>query len=161
MMDGDTVAAISTPIGEAGIGIVRLTGPDAIRIASRLFRSARGASLETVPTHTLHYGRIVIDDRPIDEVLVSVLRAPRTYTREDVVEINCHGGVVATRAVLDAVLAAGARMAERGEFTKRAFLNGRISLDQAKAVLDVVRARTALGLEAAVDRLAGRFSDAL
>jgi len=160
-MNGDTVAAISTPIGEGGIGIVRLTGPDAIDIAARLFRSARGVSLETVPTHTLHYGRIVAAGRSVDEVLVSILRAPRTYTREDVVEVNCHGGVVATRAVLDAVLAAGARMAERGEFTKRAFLNGRISLDQAKAVLDVVKARTALGLEAAVDRLGGRFSDAL
>jgi tRNA modification GTPase len=160
-MDGDTIAAISTPIGEGGIGIVRLTGPDAMDLADGLFRSARGISLRAAPSHTLHYGRIVVDGRPIDEVLVSVLRAPRTYTREDMIEINCHGGVVATRAVLDVVLTAGARMAERGEFTKRAFLNGRISLDQAKAVLDVVRARTELGLEAAVDRLGGRFSGAL
>ena len=160
-MDGDTIAAISTPIGEGGIGIVRLTGPDSIALVDELFRSPRGVALRDVATHTLHYGRIVVDDRTVDEVLVSVLRAPRTYTREDVVEINCHGGGVASRAVLDAVLHAGARMAERGEFTKRAFLNGRISLDQAKAVLDVVRARTALGLEAAVDRLGGRFSDAL
>jgi len=156
-----TIAAVSTPLGEGGIGIVRLTGPDAIGIAGGLFRSARGEALRDAPSHTLHYGRIVVGDRPIDEVLVSVMRAPRTYTREDVVEINCHGGVVATRVVLDAVLAAGARMAERGEFTKRAFLNGRISLDQAKAVLDVVQARTVLGLEAAVDRLGGRFSGAL
>ncbi len=160
-MDEGTVAAVSTPLGEGGIGIVRLTGPDAIGIVAGLFRSARGDALQDAPSHTLHYGRIVVGDRPIDEALVSVMRAPRTYTREDVVEINCHGGIVATRAVLDAVLAAGARMAERGEFTKRAFLNGRISLDQAKAVLDVVRARTVLGLEAAVDRLGGRFSDAL
>jgi len=160
-MDGDTIAAISTPIGEGGIGIVRLTGPEAIELAAGLFRSARGDTLREAPTHTLHYGRVFVDGRPIDEVLVSVLRAPRTYTREDIVEINCHGGVVATQAVLDAALAAGARMAERGEFTKRAFLNGRISLDQAKAVLDVVQARTALGLEAAVDRLGGRFSVAL
>ncbi len=160
-MDDGTIAAISTPLGEGGIGIVRLTGPDAIDIAGRLFRSARGDSLRDAPTHTLHYGRIVVADRLIDEALVSVMRAPRTYTREDVVEINCHGGIVATRAVLDAVLSGGARMAERGEFTERAFLNGRISLDQAKAVLDVVRARTVLGLEAAVDRLGGRFSSAL
>jgi tRNA modification GTPase len=160
-MDDGTIAAISTPLGEGGIGIVRLTGPDAIGIVDGLFRSARGDSFEDAPTHTLHYGRIVVGDRPVDEVLVSVMRAPRTYTREDVVEINCHGGIVATRAILDAVLSGGARMAERGEFTKRAFLNGRISLDQAKAVLDVVRARTILGLEAAVDRLGGRFSDAL
>jgi tRNA modification GTPase len=160
-MDDGTIAAISTPLGEGGIGIVRLTGPDAIGIAGGLLRSARGDSLDAAPSHTLHYGQIVVADRPIDEVLVSVMRAPRTYTREDVVEINCHGGIVATRAVLDAVLAAGARMAERGEFTKRAFLNGRISLDQAKAVLDVVQAKTVLGLEAAVDRLGGRFSSAL
>ncbi len=160
-MDDGTIAAISTPIGEGGIGIVRLTGPDAIDIAAGLFRSTRATSLRAVPTHTLHYGRIAVEDRTIDEVLVSVMRAPRTYTREDVVEINCHGGVVATRAVLDAVLAGGARLAERGEFTKRAFLNGRLSLDQAKAVLDVVQARTVLGLEAAVDRLGGRFSTAL
>ena len=160
-MDEGTIAAISTPLGEGGIGIVRLTGPAAIGIAAGLFRSARGDSLEDAPTHTLHYGQIMVDGRSIDEALVSVMRSPRTYTREDVVEINCHGGIVATRAVLDAVLSAGARMAERGEFTKRAFLNGRISLDQAKAVLDVVRARTILGLEAAVDRLGGRFSNAL
>jgi len=158
-MNGGTIAAISTPIGEGGIGIVRLTGANAVAIADRLFRAAHGGSLQQAPSHTLHYGKIVIGGRAIDEVLVSVMRAPRTYTREDVVEINCHGGVVATRAVLDGVLSAGARMAERGEFTKRAFLNGRLSLDQAKAVLDVVRARTKLGLEAAVDRLGGRFSN--
>ena len=160
-MDGSTIAAISTPLGEGGIGIVRVTGPEAIGIVGSLFRTVRGDSLQDAPTHTLHYGRIVVDERAIDEVLVSVMHAPRTYTREDVVEMNCHGGIVAARAILDAVLAAGARMAERGEFTKRAFLNGRISLDQAKAVLDVVQARTLLGLEAAVDRLGGRFSDAL
>ncbi len=160
-MNEGTIAAISTPLGEGGIGIVRLTGPDAIGVAAGLFRSTRGDSLEDAPTHTLHYGQIMVGERLIDEVLVSVMRPPRTYTREDVVEINCHGGIVATRAVLDAVLSAGARMAERGEFTKRAFLNGRISLDQAKAVLDIVRARTILGLEAAVDRLGGRFSNAL
>ncbi len=160
-MDEGTIAAISTPLGEGGIGIVRLTGPEAIGIAAGLFCTGRSSALQDAPSHTLHYGRIVVGDRPIDEVLVSIMRAPQTYTREDVVEINCHGGIVATRAVLDAVLDAGARMAERGEFTKRAFLNGRISLDQAKAVLDVVQARTTLGLEAAVDRLGGRFSGAL
>jgi tRNA modification GTPase len=160
-MIDETIAAVSTPIGEGGIGIVRLSGPEAIAVADRLFRSASRCPLMDAPTHTIHYGTIISGDRHLDEVLVSVMRAPRTYTREDVVEINCHGGVVATRAVLDAVLAAGARMAERGEFTKRAFLNGRISLDQAKAVLDIVRAQTTLGLEAAVDRLGGRFTRAL
>ena len=157
----ETIAALSTPIGEGGIGIVRLSGPEAIPIVERIFAAADGSSLTTSLSHRLHYGRIVVEGRRLDEVLVSVMRAPRTYTREDVVEVNCHGGVVATQAVLDAVLTGGCRLAERGEFTKRAFLNGRISLDQAKAVLDIVRARTQLGLEAAVERLGGRFSDAI
>ncbi len=157
-MLGDTIAAISTPIGEGGIGIVRLSGADAVGIADRVFRGSRKTPLSKFETHTVHYGHIVVGAEVIDEVLVTLLRAPRTYTREDVVEIGCHGGIAATRAVLDAVLAAGARLADRGEFTQRAFQNGRISLDQAQAVLDVVRAQTALGLEAAVDRLGGRFS---
>jgi len=156
---GDTMAAISTPMGEGGIAMVRLSGPDAILIADRAFRSPRGAALSAQPSHTIHYGHVVVDDEIVDEVLVSIMRAPRTYTREDVVEFGCHGGIAAVRAVLDAVLGAGARLAERGEFTQRAFLNGRISLDQAQAVLDIVRAQTALGLEAAVDRLGGRFSN--
>jgi tRNA modification GTPase len=156
---GDTMAAISTPMGEGGIAMVRLSGPDAILIADRAFRSPRGAALSAQPSHTIHYGHVVVDDEIVDEVLVSIMRAPRTYTREDVVEFSCHGGIAAVRAVLDAVLGAGARLAERGEFTQRAFLNGRISLDQAQAVLDIVRAQTALGLEAAVDRLGGRFSN--
>jgi tRNA modification GTPase len=152
------MAAISTPIGEGGIGIVRLSGPDAVPVAERVFRCPSKAPLSEFETHTVHYGHVVVAGRIVDEVLVTLLRAPRTYTREDVVEIGCHGGIAATRAVLDAVLAAGARLAERGEFTQRAFQNGRISIDQAQAVLDVVRAQTALGLEAAVDRLGGRFS---
>ncbi len=160
-MNGDTVAAISTPVGEGGIGIVRLSGVDAVRVVDSVFRSSRGGSLQDVASHTLQYGRIVQGGNSVDEVLVAVMRAPRTYTREDIVEINCHGGIVATRAVLDLVLASGARLADRGEFTKRAYLNGRISLDQAKAVLDIVRARTRLGLEAAVDRLGGRFTQAM
>jgi tRNA modification GTPase len=160
MLDG-TIAAISTAIGEGGIGIVRVSGPDAILIVDSIFKAATGDPLHASPSHRLHYGRIVVDGYSVDEALVSVMRAPRTYTREDIVEVNCHGGIVATRAVLDAILAGGARLAERGEFTKRAFLNGRISLDQAKAVLDIVRAKTDLGLEAAVDRLGGRFSEAV
>ncbi len=160
-MLGDTIAAISTPMGEGGIGIVRLSGSDAIGVADRLFRSPRGVSLSSRKSHTIHYGHVVAAGSVVDEVLVSVLRAPRTYTREDVVEIGCHGGMAATRAVLDAALAAGARLAERGEFTQRAFQNGRISLDQAQAVLDIVRAQTPLGLEAAVDRLGGRFASAI
>ena len=160
-MFDDTIAAISTPPGEGGIGIVRLSGPDAVTIADAVFSPAgqHAPALAEAPTHTIHYGHVIAAGRRLDEVLVSVMRAPRTYTREDVVEINCHGGIVASQAVLEQVLAAGARLAERGEFTKRAFLNGRISLDQAQAVLDIVQAKTALGLEAAVDRLGGRFSE--
>ncbi len=159
MIEFDTIAAISTPLGEGGIGIVRMSGPRAIEIAERIFRPSARIRLSRVPTHSLHHGFIVADDRMIDEVLVSVMHAPRTYTREDIVEINCHGGIAAVRAVLDLLLRNGARLAERGEFTKRAFLNGRISLDQAQAVLDTVRAQTRLGLEAAVERLGGRFKD--
>ncbi len=155
----DTIAAISTPVGEGGIGIVRLSGPDCLDIVSRLFHSPHGIDLKTVPTHTIHYGYIVAEGQKIDEVLVSVMLAPRTYTREDIVEINCHGGIVAMQMVLDAVLDSGAQLAERGEFTKRAFLNGRISLDQAAAVLNIVSAKSKLGLEVAVDQLGGRFSE--
>ncbi len=154
----DTIAAISTPLGEGGIGIVRLSGPQAIEIVERIFRSPKGLALRDVPTHTIHYGLIEDEGRKVDEVLVTVMRAPRTYTREDVVEINCHGGIVPLRRVLELVLACGARPAEPGEFTKRAFLNGRITIDQAEAVLDIVRAKTELGLELALDRLEGRFS---
>ena len=158
--DEDTIAAISTPLGEGGIGIVRLSGPKAVEIADGLFRSPRGTKLREVPSHTIHYGFIVDPEsgKRVDEVLVSVMRAPRTYTREDVVEINCHGGIVPLRRVLELVLSRGARMAEPGEFTKRAFLNGRIAIDQAEAVLDIIRAKTELGLELSMQRLEGRFS---
>ena len=162
MMQGETIAAISTPLGEGGIGIVRISGSEAIVLVEAIFRPTnRKTALSQVPTHTLHHGFIVSQGKRIDEVLVSVMRAPRTYTREDVVEVNCHGGSLATRAVLDLVLKQGARLAERGEFTKRAFLNGRIALDQAQAVLNIVKAKTRLGLEAAVEQVGGRFSDAI
>jgi len=158
-LTGDTIVAISTPIGEGGIGIVRLSGPEAIKIAHRLFCSPRRVDIRDIPTHTIHYGHICADNETLDEVLLSVMRAPHTYTREDVVEINCHGGIVAVRSVLDAILDVGARLAERGEFTKRAFLNGRLSLDQAASVLNIISAKTKLGLEVAVDQLGGRFSN--
>ncbi len=158
MIEPDTIAAISTPLGEGGIGIVRMSGPRSIEIAEKVFQPSSRICLSRVPTHTLHHGFIIDGERKIDEVLVSVMRAPRTYTREDIVEINCHGGIAAVRAVLDLLLRNGARLAERGEFTKRAFLNGRISLDQAQAVLDAVRAQTQLGLEAAIERIGGRFT---
>jgi tRNA modification GTPase len=145
-------------LGEGGIGIVRLSGPQAVEIVDGIFHSPRGIGLKDVPSHTIHYGFIEDNGVKFDEVLVAVMRAPRTYTREDVVEIDCHGGIVPLRRVLELVLARGARAAEPGEFTKRAFLNGRISIDQAEAVLDIIRAKTDLGLELSMQRLEGRFS---
>jgi tRNA modification GTPase len=156
--DEDTIAAISTPLGEGGIGIVRLSGPRAVEIVEGVFHSPKGINLKKVPSHTIYYGFIEDNGVKLDEVLIMVMRAPKTYTREDVVEIDCHGGIVPLRRVLELVLSQGARAAEPGEFTKRAFLNGRISIDQAEAVLDIVRAKTDLGLELSLDRLVGRFS---
>jgi tRNA modification GTPase len=155
----DTIAAVSTPPGEGGIGIVRLSGAEAFSIARRVFSPRRKKdALEGLPSFTMHLGAIREGERVIDEVLVSFMKAPHTYTREDVVEINCHGGAVAVNEVLRCVLAAGARLAEPGEFTKRAFLNGRIDLAQAEAVLDVVRAKTSASLQAALDQLGGGLS---
>ena len=156
----DTIAAIATPLGEGGMAIVRLSGPQALDIAGRCFQPVGPSSQcpANAPTHTLHYGRIVSEGRNIDEVLLAVLRAPRTYTREDTVEITCHGGVLASKAVLDTVLGAGARLAGPGEFTLRAFLSGRIDLAQAEAVADLIHARTHLALAAANEQLAGKLS---
>ena len=146
----DTIAAISTPPGEGGVGIVRLTGPDALRIAAQVFVSSRGADLATAKRQRVFHGHVVDGaGRPIDEVLVHRMRAPHSYTAEDVVEINAHGGTAPLRAVLDAVLRQGARLAHPGEFTRRAFENGRIDLAQAEAVIDLVRARTDAALRAA------------
>jgi tRNA modification GTPase len=156
----DTIVAIATPLGEGGLAIIRISGAEALVMADRCFRPAgRDAGKPSdAPTHTLHYGHIVRDGNVIDEVLLSVIRAPRTFTREHVTEISCHGGILATKAVLDTVLAAGARLAEPGEFTRRAFLNGRLDLTQAEAVADVIRAQTDLALSAANEQLAGRLS---
>jgi tRNA modification GTPase len=155
----DTIAAVSTPPGEGGIGIVRLCGTEAFAIAKRVFKPRRmKEEPEGIETFTMRLGTVREGERVIDEVLVSFMKAPRTYTREDVVEINCHGGAVAVNEVLRCVLAAGARLAEPGEFTKRAFLNGRIDLAQAEAVLDVVRAKTSAALRAALDQLGGGLS---
>ncbi|MFQ6089923.1 MAG: tRNA uridine-5-carboxymethylaminomethyl(34) synthesis GTPase MnmE, partial [Candidatus Bipolaricaulia bacterium] len=158
LLDSDTIAAISTPLGEGGIGIVRLSGFRALEIVDGVFCSPNGVSLRDVPSHTIHYGFIEDNGVKLDEVLVAVMRAPKTYTREDIVEIDCHGGIVLLRRVLELILAKGARAAQPGEFTKRAFLNGRISIDQAEAVLDIIRAKTELGLELSLHRLTGRFS---
>ncbi|MDO4681003.1 MAG: tRNA uridine-5-carboxymethylaminomethyl(34) synthesis GTPase MnmE [Aerococcus sp.] len=158
----ETIAAISTPPGEGGISIVRLSGDDALSIADKVYRLGQ-KKLSNQPTHTIHYGHIVDPktNQEIDEVMVSVMRAPKTYTREDVVEINCHGGMVVAREVLQLLLREGAAMAEPGEFTKRAFLNGRIDLTQAEAVMDLIRAKTDRSLAQAMKQLDGRLSEAI
>jgi len=156
----DTIAAISTPIGQGGIGIVRLSGPDALAIVRRLFLPARDGLSEEIESHRLYYGHIIAPQagRVIDEVLLSYMRAPQTYTRQDVVEINAHGGIAPLREVLSLCLEAGARLAHEGEFTLRAFLNGRIDLAQAEAVLDIITARTESALRIAVQQLGGHLS---
>jgi len=156
----DTIAAISTPIGQGGIGIVRLSGPDAWTIAEALFQPARGSFGDRVRPNRLVYGHIVAPDegRCVDEVLLSSMRAPHTYTRQDVIEINGHGGPLPLQEILRLCLAQGARPAEPGEFTLRAFVNGRLDLAQAEAVLDVIEAKTAASLRVAVEQLGGRLS---
>lgn len=154
----DTIAAISTPVGEAGIGVVRISGPEALQIADTIFKGKIKPS--STPTHTVHYGKVINPDtkREIDEVLLVVMREPHTYTCEDMVEINTHGGVVVLNKVLDLVLKHGARYAEHGEFTRRAFLAGRIDLAQAEAVLDIVKAKTDKSLSIAIAQLDGELS---
>jgi tRNA modification GTPase len=156
----DTIAAIATPLGEGGLAVIRLSGPQALAVADRSFVPVGKSSLKpsAAPTHTIHYGRVERQGQVIDEVLVAVLRAPRTFTREDVVEITCHGGLLPAKLVLDAVLEHGARLAQPGEFTRRAFLNGRIDLAQAEAVADLIHSRTELALTAANEQLAGKLS---
>ncbi|MEC0318873.1 tRNA uridine-5-carboxymethylaminomethyl(34) synthesis GTPase MnmE [Bacillus subtilis] len=156
----DTIAAISTPMGEGAIAIVRLSGPEAIQIADKIYKGPKGKTLSSVESHTIHYGHIVDrpSDRVVEEVMVSVLKAPRTFTREDVIEINCHGGIVTVNQVLQLALREGARLAEPGEFTKRAFLNGRIDLSQAEAVMDLIRAKTDRALNVAMNQMEGRLS---
>ncbi|HOA83424.1 MAG TPA: tRNA uridine-5-carboxymethylaminomethyl(34) synthesis GTPase MnmE [Thermodesulfovibrio thiophilus] len=159
--ESDTIAAISTPLGEGGIGIIRISGNEAISVVSKIFRSPRGINLNNVKTHTIHYGFIVdpFTEEKVDEVLVTVMRAPNTYTREDVVEINCHGGYITLKRILDIVLEHDVRLAEPGEFTKRAFLNGRIDLSQAESVIDIIRAKTDQAQKIALEHLSGRLSD--
>lgn len=163
MFTDDTIAAISTPLGHGGIGIVRLSGRNAIKIADKIFSSPKGRSLKQTPLHRILYGHIInpANQEILDEVLVSVMKAPNTYTKEDVIEINCHGGPVPLRRVLELVLKSGARLAEPGEFTRRAFMNRRIDLAQAEAVLDVINALTEQGKKAAMEQLGGRLSKKL
>ncbi|MBL7648072.1 MAG: tRNA uridine-5-carboxymethylaminomethyl(34) synthesis GTPase MnmE [Candidatus Hydrogenedentes bacterium] len=158
---GDTIVAISTPPGEGGVGIVRLSGPDAIAIASAIFRSSRGRSLDDAARAVFHGHILGADDATVDEVLCHVMRAPHTYTREDVVEINGHGGPAPLNAIMEAALNQGARLARPGEFTLRAFLNGRIDLVQAEAVIDQIQARTRANLQAANAASSGVLSRTL
>ena len=154
----DTIAAISTPLGEGAIGIVRLSGTDSFAIAQKIFK---GKGLSSVASHTLNYGHIVDPDKNeiLDEVMVGAMRSPKTFTREDIIEINTHGGIAVTNEILQLVIREGARLAEPGEFTKRAFLNGRVDLTQAEAVMDIIRAKTDKAMNIAVKQLDGSLSD--
>ncbi len=162
MDDFSTIAAIATPAGNGGISIIRVSGPNAVPIAAALFQPGAGgpdsrAAGRPFESHRLYYGHIAdpASGRTLDEVLISVMKAPRSYTREDVLEINAHGGPMAVRSILEAVLRQGARLAEPGEFTRRAFLNGRIDLTQAEAVADIISARSERSLSSAADLLEG------
>lgn len=158
-LEFDTIAAISTPPGEGAISIVRLSGDDAVEIASKLYKSG-SKNLQEVASHTIHYGHMIDPqtEQVVDEVMVSVMRAPKTFTREDIVEINCHGGIVVVNQLLQLILRSGARLAEPGEFTKRAFLNGRVDLSQAEAVMDLIRAKTDKAMNVAINQLDGNLS---
>ncbi len=157
-MFDDTIAAISTSLGEGAVSIIRLSGKQAIEIGNKLFK---GKDLTQVKSHTIHYGHIIDpeDIKVVDEVLLTVMRSPRTYTTEDIIEINCHGGVFVTNKILEFTLTLGARLAEPGEFTKRAFLNKRIDLAQAESVMDLINAKTDASLNLAVNALDGRVSN--
>lgn len=155
-MKSETIAAISTAMNDAGIGIIRISGEEAFLIADRIYRSKNGKKkLSCQPSHTIHYGYIYDGDNVIDEVLVMLMRGPRSFTAEDTVEINCHGGIVAMRKILETAIKNGARPAEPGEFTKRAFLNGRIDLSQAEAVIDIINAKNEYALKSSVSQLKG------
>lgn len=158
----DTIAAVATAMAPSGIGIVRISGPEAVAVADRLYRGKKKEKrLENMKSHTIHYGWIVEQEQVLDEVLVMLMREPHSYTGEDTVEIDCHGGVLAVKRVLEAAVHAGARLAEPGEFTKRAFLNGRIDLSQAEAVMDVISAKSEYALQSSVSQLQGSVSRAV
>jgi tRNA modification GTPase len=159
-MFDDTIAAIATPLGEGGLAVVRISGPQALAVADKSFLPVgkNSQAPSAAASHTIHYGKVVRRGEIVDEVLLAVLRAPRTYTCEDTVEITCHGGILPAKLVLDTLLENGARAARPGEFTRRAFLNGRLDLAQAEAVADVIHSRTELALAAANEQLAGKLS---
>jgi tRNA modification GTPase len=159
-MERDTIAAVSTPPGEGALAIIRISGPGAIKIARSLFRAGSAGIVEKFESHRVYYGFILDlkDGKKIDEVFLTALLAPRSYTREDMIEISAHGGMQPVRQILQQALSAGARLAEPGEFTKRAFLNGRLDLAQAEAVMSVIKSRTEAGLKSAVSQLRGFLS---
>lgn len=163
MKEFDTIAAIATPIGEGGISIIRLSGEKALNIASKIFNPKNHYNIENMKTYTMKYGNILdLESKEIiDEVILTYMKGPNSYTGENVVEINCHGGVVSTSSVLNQVIKAGARLAEPGEFTKRAFLNGRIDLSQAEAVMDIITAKTELSMKAAMLQRNGALSKSI
>ncbi len=161
-MKTDTIAAIATALSDSGIGIIRISGDEALAVGDSIFRTKSGnRKLLNVDSHTIHYGYIMDNDVMVDEVMVVVMKAPNTYTTEDTVEINCHGGVLVMQKILETVLKNGARMAEPGEFTKRAFLNGRIDLSKAEAVIDVIHSQNEFALSSSMSQLKGRLSDAV
>jgi tRNA modification GTPase len=151
----DTIAAISTPRGEGGIGIVRMSGDDSVKILSKVFRAKSGKNAEFLKSHTINYGHIYDGDILLDEVMVSFLKGPKTYTTEDIVEINCHGGYLITERILELLLKKGARIAEQGEFTRRAYLNGRLDLTQAEAVMDIIHGKTDKSISLSLNQLRG------
>lgn len=157
-MNTDTIAAIATGMTNSGIGIVRVSGADAVSIIDSVFRMKNGKKLNEMESHTIHYGYIYDGEEKIDEVMVLLMRAPRSYTREDTVEIDCHGGVYVVRRVLETVIKYGARPAEPGEYTKRAFLNGRIDLSQAESIIDVISSKNEYALKSSLNQLSGKLS---
>ena len=159
MRTADTIAAIATGMTDAGIGIIRVSGSDAISVVDRLFRPAKKGSLRLMQTYTAAFGHVMDGEEMLDEAIVLVMRAPHTYTGEDVVEIQCHGGIVMIRRILDAVIRAGARVADPGEFTKRAFLSGRIDMSQAESVMDMIHAKNEYSAKASLMQLRGMLSD--
>lgn len=158
-MDTDTITALATRAGEAAVNIIKISGPQSINIAEKIFRSKNDRKISGIKTYNMIYGNIIDGNDVIDEVLISVMRAPKSYTREDVVEINCHGGLTAVNRIIKMVIDKGARLAEPGEFTKRAFLNGRIDLSQAEAVIDIINAKTVESLKIASNNLKGSLSN--
>lgn len=155
----ETIAAIATGMSNSGIGIVRMSGPESIEIADKIFIKKNGRKISEAKSHTIHYGSIVDKDEVIDEVLVMIMRKPNSYTTEDTIEINCHGGIFVMRKIMDILIKNGARTAEPGEFTKRAFLNGRIDLSQAEAVIDIINSKNKYALENSVKLLSGKLSE--